>query len=82
MQQACVAIVRELGGVVTPMKLTATFVVIFQNEAPKDRLSRYRPEQKVVNFRYITECYFQMLRLKLDTKTESEFKMGFLVKAK
>ena len=60
--------------------MVANYVVLFQSEAQTEKLTKFRNEQKVINFKYLTECYFQMVRLKLDSKTESEFKSTFLVK--
>jgi hypothetical protein len=65
-QEACKSLVCDLGGSVVPTKMTKDcIVVLHQKEAKKDVLGRYREDQKVINFRYITECYFQMLRLKI-----------------
>ena len=77
MQSVCVGLIKELGGIPAPSKVSASHIVLYQAEAPKDRLSKYRPDQKVINYRYITECYFQMMRLKLDEKTPSDFKVPF-----
>ena len=58
--------VIDLGGHIVTTKMTKDcIIVLHQNEAKKEMLSRYRTDQKVINFRYITECYFQMLRLKI-----------------
>jgi hypothetical protein len=44
--------------------MTASHVVLFQTEAPRDKLNKYRNDQKIINFAYIYECYFKMMRLK------------------
>ena len=63
MKKVCMNLVKELGGTLVYQRMSATFIVFFQDQCQKDKFSRYRRDQKIINFRYITECYFQMLRL-------------------
>lgn len=82
MKRVCMGLTRELGGALAPSRVGATHIVLYQSQATEDRLSKYRRDQKVINYRYISECFFQMMRLKLDEDTAKAFKMSFLVEAK
>ena len=82
-QEACLSITKHLGGKDATSRFTATYVVLFQKEATRSMLSKYRSgDQKIINFRYITECYFQHMRIKLDEQTEQDFGIPFFIKEK
>ena len=82
MKKACQNIIPELGGKVTDKADGANFIVLYKTHVKADILKNCDPKQKFINYKYITECYFQMIRLNLDSKTEKEFGIDFIVKEK
>ena len=60
--------VVELGGTLCSESndeaKSANYVVFYQPHADKSILNSYQKDQKVIQYTYVTECYFQMLRLK------------------
>ena len=60
----------------------ANFIVLYETHVNSDVFKSCGPKQKLINYKYITECYFQMIRLNLDSKTEKEFGIDFIVKQK
>lgn len=59
MLKICEGLVKELGGEETPIKICATHWVYF-----KDSIKTPSPAQtKVVNFRFITDCFFILSRI-------------------
>ena len=62
----CVNLVKSMGGTITKINMGATHIILFQKEAPADFVKKFRLDQKIVNFEYITECYFRFMRIALE----------------
>lgn len=80
-KKMCSGIIMELGGVETDKFMSATHLVIFQEQMEHkkhQRLQQLPKKPKVINFKYITECFFQMMQIDLETENGQKY----LVKAK
>lgn len=58
----------------------ATHIVLFQKKAPKEWVAKHRHDQKVINFEYITECYFRFMRIPLQKYQQQENDNYFIEK--
>ena len=70
MRNISMIVIGELGGQVIQDETAANFVVFYQSHVETEKIKHLKKEQKLINFKYITECYFQMLRIRLDSKSE------------
>ena len=80
MRNISAIVINELGGAVCSEVKNANFIVIYQQFMEKAKADEIHKDQKLINFKYITECYFQMLRIRLDSKSETQFNSTFIIK--